>query len=184
MGGFEGGDEGGFWDIDMLDKQSVSTSKHAKKATYHIERSGSVYSIKAYAKTTKSLNELNDTLLPHVIHIQEQYDTISFVPSECETFTIESPDEIPIKESSIYRAYQALIDYTADTDIEEFFHQHKVAVTRGNASSAALVSNSSHAAAFILLVKELCNLILRNDELAKIGNIIDSDVSFFINNYL
>lgn len=169
MGGFEGGDEGGFWDIDILDEQNTHTSQHVKKAKTYIERSGSVYSIKAYAKSA--------------IPAENGYDTISFVPNRSETFTLESPLDIPVEKSSIYKAYRALIDYTADPDIEEFFCEHKVVVTEGIASSADQVCTASHTAAFMLLLKELCNLILSNAELAKIGNAIDSDVGFFIHNY-
>lgn len=169
MGGFEGGDEGGFWDIDILDEQNTSTSQHIKKAKNYIERSGYVYSIKAYAK--------------EAVPGENGYDTISFVPNRSKVFTLEGSVNIPIEKSSIYKAYRALVDYTADPDIEEFFYEYKIVVTKGIASSTDQVCTSSHTAAFMLLLKEQCNLILSIAELAKIGNDIDNDIAFFIYNY-
>ncbi|MGB5505697.1 MAG: 4-(cytidine 5'-diphospho)-2-C-methyl-D-erythritol kinase, partial [Sulfurovum sp.] len=105
---------------------------------------------------------------------------ISFVPYECETFTIEGCDDIPLESNTIYKAYKALLDHTHDSDISDFFFEHKVVVTKGIPSQADLASASSNAAAFILLVKEVCNLILSSDELVKIGSTVGDDVPFFI----
>ena len=169
MGGFAGGDEAGFWDVDTLpswmDKQNDNQSKRSNSEKTYIQRSDSGYSIKAHAKD------------------KELYDTISFVPCECETFTIEGCDKIPLKSNSIYKAYKALIDYTDDLDIADFFYTHKVVVTKGIPSQEDLAGASSDAAAFIRLVKEVCNLILSTDELAKIGGDVGTDVPFFIYNH-
>ncbi len=168
MGGFEGGDEGGFWDIDsiatLMDKQNENKSKNTNRGKSSIERSDSGYSIKSYAKG------------------KELYDTISFLPCECTTFTIEGCDNIPLESNTIYKAYKALIDFTDDLDIVDFFYTHKVVVTKGISSQADLGAASSDAAAFIRLVKEACNLILSSDELAKIGSTVDAEVPFFIYN--
>ena len=168
MGGFEGGDEGGYWDVDTplfsMDKHNENASKHSHKGNSSIKRSDSGYSIRAYAKT------------------QELYDTISFVPCECETFTIEGCDDIPLVSNTIYKALQALIDFTDDSDIAEFFHAHKVVVTKGIPPSVGQAGASSDAAAFIRLVKETCNLILNSDELTQIGSTVHPDVPYFIHN--
>jgi 4-diphosphocytidyl-2-C-methyl-D-erythritol kinase len=168
MGGFEGGDEAGFWDIDTLpswmDKQSETLSKTKSSAKPSISRSDSGYSIKAYTKE------------------KELYDTISFVPCECEIFTIEGCDNIPLESNSIYKAFKALINFTHDLDIAEFFYKHKVVITKGIPLHSGLGGASSDAAAFILLVKEVCNLVLSSDELVKIGSMVAADVPFFICN--
>ncbi len=183
MGGFEGGDEAGFWDIDILPKTKVI---NAGKPS--IEKNGSVYSIKAHAKVSIFLKITGDkdgclTQRSRVIRVEELYDTISFVPCQCKGFTIEGCDDIPIESNTIYKAYQALKTFTADTDIEDFFHEHKVVVTKRIASHTGLGGSSSDAAAFMHLLKEVCNLILSSDELAKIGSTIGPDVAFFICNY-
>ena len=166
MGGFEGGDEAGFWDVDAItasiDQQHQNKSKSTNRIKDSIQRSDLGYSVKAYAKG------------------KELYDTISFVPHECETFTIEGCDDIPLESNTIYNAYKALLDYTNDSDISDFFCEHKVVVIKGIPSQEDLAGASSDAAAFILLVKEVCNRILSSDELAKIGSTVDSEVHFVI----
>ena len=192
MGGFEGGDEGGFWDIDplpsLIEKQNKNTSKNRNREKSFIERNDAGYSIKAHAKVTLFLKITGEkdgqpTLLSRVIRLDELYDTISFVPCQCDTFTIEGCDNIPLESNSIYKAYKALCDYTNDPEIEEFFDEHKVVVTKCIASSAGLGGSASDAAAFMHLIKEVCNLILSSDELVKIGTTIGSDLAFFIYNY-
>jgi len=168
MGGFEGGDEGGFWDVDtisaLIEKQNDNKPKYRSSARSDIQTSDTGYSIKAHSKA-KGL-----------------YDTISFVPCNCKSFTIEGCDGILLESNTIYKAYKALIDFTDDLDIEDFFHAYKVVVRKGIPSSAGLGGASSDAAAFIRLVKEACNLILSSDELAKIGSAVGGDVPFFIDN--
>jgi 4-diphosphocytidyl-2-C-methyl-D-erythritol kinase len=169
MGGFEGGDEAGFWDIDIpptsMVKHIDNISKSRNRAASYIERSDFRCSIKAHAK------------------VKGLYDTISFVPCECETFTIEGCDDIPLESNSIYKAYKALLDFTDDLDIADFFYAHKIVVTKGIPLHAGLGGAASDAAAFILLVKEVCNLILSMDELVSIGSTVDTDVPFFIHRY-
>ena len=192
MGGFAGGDEGGYWDIDTIpnsmDKQSDNKSKNTNRAKSYIETSDLGYSIKAHAKVNIFLKITGHkdgcyTLLSRFMRVEELYDTISFVPCKCETFTIEGCDDIPLESNTIYKAYNALIDYTADSDIVDFFYAHKVVVTKRISSQAGLGGSSSDAAAFMRLLKEVCNLILSSDELAKIGSTIGADLPFFIYNY-
>ena len=186
MGGFEGGDEGGFWDDNFLaSNDAKSRVKH--NGISYVTTSDSGYSIKAHAKVTVFLKitgykDKCPTLLSRLVRVKELYDTISFVPCKCGSFTIEGCDDIAFESNTIYKAYQALNDYTADSDIEEFFYEHKVVVTKRIASRVGLGGASSDAAAFMLLLKEVCNLILSTDELVKIGSTIGSDLPFFIHN--
>ena len=192
MGGFEGGDEGGFWDIDsisvLVNKQDNDKAKNANKEKIYIQTNESEYSIKAHAKVNVFLKITGHkdgyhTLLSRFVRVENLYDTISFVPCECEVFTIEGCDDIPLESNTVYKAYKALCEYTPDTDIVDFFHEHKVVVTKRIPSEAGLGGGSSDGAAFMRLVKEVCNLILSSDELAKIGSTIGSDFPFFIYNY-
>ena len=192
MGGFEGGDEGGFWDVDaissLIDKQNNNKPKNPNKEKPYIETNDSGYSIKAHAKVNIFLKITGHkdgyhTLLSRFVRVQDLYDTISFVPCECESFTIEGCDDIPLESNTIYKAYQALNNFTTDSDVEDFFYEHKVVVTKRIPSQAGLGGGSSDAAAFMRLVKEVCNLILSIDELAKIGSTIGADLPFFIYNY-
>ena len=193
MGGFEGGDEGGFWDIGTHPKWMKKGSENTKSVNKahnksDIEINDSVYSIKAHAKVNIFLKitghqEGYHTLLSRFVRVEDLYDTITFVPCECETFTIEGCEGVPLESNTIYKAYKALNDYTGDLDILDYFYKHKVVVTKRIPSQAGLGGGSSDAAAFMRLVKEVCNLMLSTDELAKIGSTIGADLPFFIYNY-
>lgn len=173
MGGFEGGDEGGFWDIDILpcliDQQNAS--KTVDKAKSYIEKSEIGYSIKAYAKVKTSEHD-------SYVCVEDLYDTICFVPCKCEVFTIEGCDDIPLESNTIYKAFHALNNFTNDSDILDFFFEHKVVVTKR--IPAGFGGASSDAAGFIHLVKEVCNLILCRDELGRIASAVGPKVPFFI----
>ena len=175
MGGFAGGDEGGYWDIDTptmsIGQQNNNQSKNSTRENSDIEIGDSIYSIKAHAKV-KSLSDW--------IRVEELYDTISFVSCQCETFTIQGCDDIPLESNTIYKGYLSLVEYTNDSDIVDFFYSHKVVVTKCIPLSAGLGGGSSDAAAFLRLAKEVCNLVLSTDELAKIGSSISHEVAFFI----
>lgn len=192
MGGFEGGDEGGYWDIDTLPTgmntgdEKHSTGTNGRKPT--IEKTDSGYSIRAHAKVNIFLKITGHengyhTLLSRFMQVEDLYDTIAFVPCTCDTFTIEGCEGIPLESNTIYKAYKALNDHTGDLDILNFFYKHKVVVTKRIPSQAGLGGGSSDAAAFMLLVKEVCNLLISTKELAKLGSTIGADIPFFIYNY-
>jgi hypothetical protein len=177
MGGFAGGDEGGYWDINTLpisiNQQNGDQQKNVSRKRSDIEIIDSIYSIKAHARV-KSLSGWT--------RVEDLYDTITFVPCECKTFTIEGCDDIPLESNTIYKTFLALYDFTNDPDILDYFYAHKVVVTKRIPPSAGLSGSSSDAAAFMRLVKEVCNLVLSTDELAKIGGSVALDVPFFIYN--
>ncbi len=147
-----------------------------------------MYSIKAHAKVNIFLKITGykdgyHTLLSRFMRVEDFYDTITFAPCECDTFTIEGCDDIPLESNTIFKAYKALNDYTGDLDILNFFYTHKVVVTKRIPSQAGLGGGSSDAAAFMRLVKETCNLMISTQELAKLGSTIGADLPFFIYNY-
>ncbi|MBL4730608.1 MAG: hypothetical protein JKY28_04480 [Sulfurimonas sp.] len=129
MGGFAGGDEGGYWDVDSISSMIDKQNKASKKTTEY----------------------------------DELYSNISFVACKCESFTIEGYDATRLKSSGIYKAYKALNDFVGegDSDIVDFFSQHKVVITQG-------ISLSCEVAVFMRLVQEACNLIISTDELVDI----------------
>jgi len=147
-----------------------------------------MYSIKAYAKVNIFLKITGykdgyHTLLSRFMRVENLYDTITFIPCKCETFTIEGCENVPLESNTIYKAYKALNDYTGDLDILNFFYTHKVVVAKRIPTQAGLGGGSSDAAAFMRLVKEVCNLTISTEELAKIGSTIGADLPFFIYNY-
>jgi 4-diphosphocytidyl-2-C-methyl-D-erythritol kinase len=147
-----------------------------------------MYSIKAHAKINiflKITGHQNGyhTLLSRFVRVEELFDTIEFIPEVCDSFTIEGCEGIPLESNTIYKAYKALNTHTGDLDILNFFYKHKVVVTKRIPSQAGLGGGSSDAAAFMKLVKDVCNLMISTEELAKIGSTIGSDIPFFIYNY-
>jgi len=147
-----------------------------------------MYSIKAYAKVNIFLKITGykdgyHTLISRFVRVDDLYDTIAFIPCECESFTIEGCAGVSLESNTIYKAYKALNDHTGDLDILNFFYTHKVVVTKRIPSQAGLGGGSSDAAAFMRLVKEVCNLMISTEELAEIGSSIGADIPFFIYNY-
>ncbi len=138
--------------------------------------------IKAHAKINTFLKITGHkdgyhTLLSRFIKVPHLYDTISFVPQECDTFTIEGCGEIPVTSNIIYKAYKAM---NIDSD---FFNKHKVIVEKNIPSGAGLGGGSSDAAAFMRLFNKVCKLEITTPTLAQIGSTIGADVPFFIYNY-
>ena len=189
MGGFEGGDEAGFWDEDTLPAHmNKNNETKPKRMQSTIEKNGSVYSIKAHAKVNIFLKITGHkdgyhTLLSRFMMVEDLYDTITFEPCECDTFTIEGCEGVPLESNTIYKAYKALNAHTGDLDILNFFYKHKVVVTKRIPTQAGLGGGSSDAAAFMRLVKEVCNLMISTKELAQLGSTIGADLPFFIYNY-
>ena len=147
-----------------------------------------MYSINAHAKVNIFLKITGykdgyHTLMSRFVKVPDLYDTIEFVPCDCETFTIEGCDDVPLESNTIYKAFTALNDFTGDLDILNFFYKHKVVVTKRIPSQAGLGGGSSDAAAFMRLVKETCKLLISTDDLADIGSKVGADVPFFIYDY-
>jgi len=147
-----------------------------------------MHTIDAHAKVNIFLKitghkEGYHTLLSRFMRVEDLYDTIAFVPQECDTFTIEGCEGVPRDSNTIYKAYKALNAHTGDLDILEFFYRHKVVVTKRIPSQAGLGGGSSDAAAFMRLVNEVCHLRLDTDRLSEIGSTIGADLPFFIHDY-
>ncbi len=147
-----------------------------------------MHSIKAHAKVNIFLKITGHkdgyhTLLSRFIRVEDLYDTITLEPCECDNFTIEGCDDVPLESNTIYKAYQALNAHTDNLNIENFFSKYKVVVTKRIPSQAGLGGGSSDAAAFMRLVNEVCDLQIETETLAQIGSTIGADLPFFIYNY-
>jgi 4-diphosphocytidyl-2-C-methyl-D-erythritol kinase len=138
--------------------------------------------IKAHAKINTFLKITGHkdgyhTLLSRFIKVPHLYDTISFVPQKCESFTIDGCSDIPVESNIIYKVYKAM-------NIEsDFFKNHKVVVEKNIPSGAGLGGGSSDAAAFMRLFNKVCKLSINTPTLAQIGSTIGADVPFFVYNY-
>ncbi|MCK4441256.1 MAG: 4-(cytidine 5'-diphospho)-2-C-methyl-D-erythritol kinase [Sulfurovaceae bacterium] len=117
------------------------------------------------------------TLLSRFVKVPNLYDTISFVPQKCNSFTIEGCGDIPTTSNIIYKAYKAM---NIDTD---FFKYHKVVVEKNIPSGAGLGGGSSDGGTFMRLFNEVCNLQIDIATLADIGSTVGADIPFFVYNY-
>jgi 4-diphosphocytidyl-2-C-methyl-D-erythritol kinase len=147
-----------------------------------------MHSINAHAKVNIFLKitghkEGYHTLISRFVRVEDLYDTIEFVPCECDTFAIEGCEDIPLESNTIYKAYKALNDLSGDNSVHDFFKKHKVLVTKRIPSQAGLGGGSSDAAAFMRLVNEVCELKISTEALAQTGSTIGADLPFFIYNY-
>lgn len=160
MGGFEGGDEGGFWDEDALallvkqQKQRVIP----KKEKFYILYSDASYSAKANK-------------------------TLKFVPCICESFSVQASEATRESASSIYKAFELLDMATVDSDVMDFFSEYKVVLSEVNTALKTSREVAQDTAVFLLLTKEVCNLVMSTDELAKIASRIDGTVVDFLQEY-
>jgi len=138
--------------------------------------------IKAHAKINTFLKITGHkdgyhTLLSRFIKVPHLYDTISFIPQKCKTFTIEGCGDVPVEENTIYQAFLAM-------DIEtDFFKYHKVVVEKNIPSGAGLGGGSSDAAAFMRLFNKVWKLNIDTPTLAKMGSTVGADIPFFIYDY-
>jgi 4-diphosphocytidyl-2-C-methyl-D-erythritol kinase len=136
--------------------------------------------INVFLKITGHKNGYH-TLISRFIKVSNLYDTISFVPMRCDSFTIDGCGDIPIEENTIYRAYIAIREHM---NIEnDFFKYHKVVVKKSIPSGAGLGGGSSDGATFMRLFNRVCNLGIDTPTLAKIGSKIGADIPFFVYNY-
>jgi len=121
------------------------------------------------------------TLLSRFVKVPHLYDVISFVPQECDSFTIEGCGDVPVESNTIYKSFLAMQKaLNLETD---FFENHKIVVEKNIPSGAGLGGGSSDAAAFMRLFNEVCKLDIDTPTLAKIGSTVGADIPFFVYDY-
>ncbi|CAA6825468.1 MAG: 4-diphosphocytidyl-2-C-methyl-D-erythritol kinase (EC [uncultured Sulfurovum sp.] len=136
--------------------------------------------INTFLKITGHKNGYH-TLLSRFVKVPNLYDTISFIPQTCETFTIEGCGDVPVEVNTIYKSFIAM---KSELDLEtDFFKHHKVVVEKNIPSGAGLGGGSSDAAAFMRLFNEVCELNIDTPTLAQIGSSVGADIPFFVYDY-
>jgi 4-diphosphocytidyl-2-C-methyl-D-erythritol kinase len=86
-------------------------------------------------------------------------ENLYFAPCKCKSFTVEGS----LNSDIIVKAYELLCSFTNDSDIEDFFKEHKVVVKSEDSSSLQ---------SFLHLVREECNLLLSNSDLEEIERMV------------
>jgi len=93
MGGFEGGDESGYWEEGNDTLWKDFAPQRLTQEQSKITKDNDTYTLNAHAKVNIFLKitghkEGYHTLLSRFSYVKNLYDTICFVPCECERFTI------------------------------------------------------------------------------------------------
>lgn len=180
MGGFEGGDEAGFWEIDTQILASAQSSQ-AYALQYESDANGS-YHVKAYALKLLS-DEISSDNSVHIAQEKDTFDIISFVAQHTEHFLVEDQYANVLDNSILHSVYRRLDAAVNDIDVIEFFESHKVVLTCKRDDEDISTLKASHVANFMLLLKEVCNLPISIKELAAIALEFDPYGAFFIYNY-
>jgi 4-diphosphocytidyl-2-C-methyl-D-erythritol kinase len=136
--------------------------------------------INTFLKITGHKNGYH-TLLSRFIKVPHLYDSISFVPQECDTFTIEGCGDVPVESNTIYKSFLAM--QNSINEQTDFFKHHKVVVEKNIPTGAGLGGGSSDAGAFMRLFNEVCDLEIDTPSLAKMGSTVGADIPFFVYDY-
>jgi 4-diphosphocytidyl-2-C-methyl-D-erythritol kinase len=122
-------------------------------------------------------------LVSRFILMEDLYDTMWFEPNHGISFDIVGDFECDKKDNTIYKAYEALLDYKPQKTIVEFCKKHKTMVYKNIPKQAGLGGGSSNAATFLKMLNEALKLELSIDELSQIGAKVGADVPFFVHGY-
>lgn len=122
-------------------------------------------------------------IVSRFIQLEGLYDSMWFEPGSGMTFEIVGDFECERKDNTIYKAYQALLDYKPQKMIVEFCKQYKLVVFKKIPKFAGLGGGSSNAATFIKMLNETLSLGLSVEEMAQIGIKVGADVPFFAYGY-
>ncbi len=124
-------------------------------------------------------------LLSRFVIVKNLFDTIEFKKNNSpdKDFNLVGNFSCKTKSNTIYKAYIALLEYTKDNNIKEFFTQYDVMVDKHIPEFAGLGGGSSNAASFLILANQTLSLGLDKKSLASIGSSIGADVAFFIYGY-
>jgi len=136
--------------------------------------------INTFLKITGHKNGYH-TLLSRFIKVPHLYDTISFVPQECDSFTIEGCGDVPVESNTIYKSFLAM--QNSINEQTDFFKHHKVVVEKNIPTGAGLGGGSSDAGAFMRLFNEVCDLQIDTPTLAQMGSTVGADIPFFVYDY-
>ena len=142
-------------------------------------------SFKAFAKVNIFLKITGIQATYHTIAsrftvVKSLFDTLEFIPNKTDTFLIEGDFGCRTRQNTIYKAYKALLEYTKNKDLEEFFKSYGIGVEKRIPAFAGLGGGSSDAAVFLKMCNEKLQLGLSIRELASIGLAVGADVPFFV----
>ncbi|MCW8839111.1 MAG: 4-(cytidine 5'-diphospho)-2-C-methyl-D-erythritol kinase [Thiovulaceae bacterium] len=148
---------------------------------------------KAYAKVNTFLKITGlrgdyHEIISRFMRVDTLYDELSFEKkntskSSEEEFKIIGNFSCTTKQNTIYKAYQALQEYTKNESLVKLMQTYAVKVDKNIPAFAGLGGGSSDAATYLKMCNEVLHLNLSIKELAEIGLKVGADVPFFIYGY-
>lgn len=123
------------------------------------------------------------TISSRFVRVNSLYDTLWFEDKDNSEFEIKGDFNCPIKDNTIYKAYNALLEATKSEKLIAWMQIHILCVEKRIPSFAGLGGGSSDAATFLHMCNEMLELGLTNETLATIGLKVGADVPFFVYGY-
>ena len=122
-------------------------------------------------------------ILSRFMRVDSLYDELKFVPKNFDDFEIRGEFSCTTSQNTIYKAYEALLEYTKSLELRELMKKYAVDVKKNIPAFAGLGGGSSNSASYLKMCNEVLNLGLTLDELSTIGLKVGADVPFFIYGY-
>lgn len=123
------------------------------------------------------------TISSRFVRVNSLYDTLWFEEKNNSEFEIKGEFNCPIKDNTIYKAYNALLEATKSTKLITWAQNHRVCVEKRIPSFAGLGGGSSDAATFLHMCNDVLELGLSDETLSAIGSKVGADVPFFVYGY-
>jgi len=143
---------------------------------------------KAYAKVNIFLKITGTRgnyheIISRFVRLEHLYDELFFTPKTEKEFQIVGEFSCKTSQNTIYKAYEALLEFTHSKELEIFMQKYAINVKKAIPAFAGLGGGSSDAATYLKMCNEELTLGLSVEELASIGLQVGADVPFFIYGY-
>ena len=122
-------------------------------------------------------------IVSRFMKVEDLYDELAFTPKEFEYFEIVGNFSCQTKQNTIYKAYEALLQYTKSESLKNLMIKYAVNVKKNIPAFAGLGGGSSDAATYLKMCNSALHLGLSLKELATVGLKVGADVPFFIYGY-
>jgi len=122
-------------------------------------------------------------IVSRFMKVENLYDELSFTPKEFEYFEIVGEFSCTTTQNTIYKAYEALFEYTKSESLKKLMIKYAINVKKNIPAFAGLGGGSSDAATYLKMCNSALHLGLSLNELASIGLKVGADVPFFIYGY-
>ncbi len=138
--------------------------------------------VNIFLKITGTRDDYHE-IVSRFMRVNDMYDEMNFTPKEFEYFEIVGDFSCKTSQNTIFKAYEALLEYTKSESLKNLMVKYAVNVKKNIPAFAGLGGGSSDAATYLKMCNEVLRLDLSLNELALIGLKVGADVPFFIYGY-